>query len=280
MMPRVTTTAPGTYVFDGAALTPAPDATRIPVMVQADVLRGAEASPRVGIVVGAVAPQAVDIRVRLWSVPSGQEAARVVADAGGSGPAGPLRLVREFSLAAGDYDIEAVVGHPASGGGVIAAIGRSRLTVPDVRSGSLVVTPIVAGDAANGRRQAEVPFIFGQTTITPAISPRFPQDRSISVAFRIYNWTAKADEKPDLTVEYLFYEQGTKGLHFFNKVKPQQLTAATLGTAFDPSASSVAAGMLIPLSAFTFGDFQLTVRVTDNRTQKSAERKLSFSVVP
>ena len=33
----------------------------------------------------------------------------------------------------------------------------------------------------------------------------------------------QGEEKPDLTVEYLFYEQGTKGLHFFNKVKPQQL---------------------------------------------------------
>ena len=104
---------------------------------------------------------------------------------------------------------------------------------------------------------------------------------SISVAFRVYNWTAKADEeKPDLTVEYLFYEQGTKGLHFFNKVKPQPLTAATLGTAFDPSAGSVAAGMLIPLEAFTFGDFQLIVRVTDNRTRQTAEGKLSFAVVP
>ncbi len=279
-MPRVTMAAPGTYVFDGAALTPAPDETRIPVMVQADVLRGAEASPRVGIVVGTVAPQPVDIRLRLWTVPAGREAARVVADAGGSGTSGPLRLVREFSLAPGDYDIEAVVGHSASGGRLIAAIGRSRLTVPDVRSGSLVVTPIVAGDAANGGRQSDVPFIFGQTTITPAVGPRFTRDRPISVAFRIYNWTAKADEKPDLTVEYLFYEQGTKGLHFFNKVKPQQLTAATLGTAFDPSAGSVAAGMLIPLGAFTFGDFQLTVRVTDNRTQKSAEHTLRFSVVP
>jgi hypothetical protein len=279
-MPHVTMTAPGTYVFNGAALAPAPDETRIPLMLQADVLRGTEASPRVGIVVGTVAPQSVDIRLRLWTAPAGREAARVVADADGSGRPGPLRLVREFSLAPGDYDIEAVVGHSTPGGGLIAAIGRSRLTVPDVRSGPLVVTPIVAGDAANGPRRAELPFIFGQTTITPAVSPRFPRDRPISVAFRIYNWTAKADEKPDVTVEYLFYEQGTKGLHFFNKVKPQQLTAATLGTAFDPSAGSVAAGMLIPLGAFTLGDFQLTVRVTDNRTQKSAERKLSFSVVP
>jgi hypothetical protein len=278
-MPRVTTAAPGTYVFDRAALTPAAG-ERIPMMVQADVLKGAEALPLVGVVVGAVAPQAVDVRLRLWSVPAGREAARVVADAGGSGAAGPVRFVRQFSLPPGDYDVEAVVGHADPAGRVIAAIGRSRVTIPDVRSGSLVVSPIVAGDAANGPRQADVPFSFGQTRIVPAASPRFSRDGSISVAFRIYNWSTKTDEEPDLTVEYLFYERGTKGLHFFNKVKPQQLTAATLGTRFDPSAGSVAAGMLIPLSAFTFGDFQLTVRVTDNRTKKSSERQLNFSVAP
>ena len=58
------------------------------------------------------------------------------------------------------------------------------------------------------------------------------------------------------------------------------MNAGTLGTTFDPSAGSVAAGMRIPLEAFTFGDFQLLVRVTDNRTRQSAEGKLSFTVVP
>jgi hypothetical protein len=281
VLPRIAATSPGTYVAKGTVLTPAPEAARIPVMVQADVLRGQQGPARVGIVVGAVASQAVDVRLRVWTVAAGAEAARVVADSGGSGTAGPMRLVRELSLAPGGYEVEAVVGYSAPGGGLVVAIARSRLTVPDVQGGSLVVTPIVAGDAANGPRRPDVPFTFGQTTITPAISSRFPRDGSISVAFRIYNWTAKADEeKPDLTVEYLFYEQGSKGLHFFNKVKPQPLTAATLGPAFDPSAGSVAAGMRIPLEAFTFGDFQLTVRVTDNRTHQTAEGKLSFAVVP
>ena len=280
LMPRLAATPPGTYVVNGAALARAPEETRIPVMLQADVLRGPEGSPRVGIVVGAQVARAADVRLRVWTVAAGREAARVVADAGGSAAPGPMRLVREFNLAPGDYDMEAVVGHAAQGGGLIAAIAKSRVTVPDVRGGSLAVTPIVAGDATNGPRQADVPFIFGQTTITPAVSPRFSQDGTISVAFRIYNWTAKGEEKPDLTVEYLFYERGTKGLHFFNKVKPQQLTADTLGTAFDPSAGSVAAGMLIPLGAFTFGDFELTVRVTDNRAKQTAERQLGFAVAP
>ena len=45
VLPRIAATAPGTYVVNDAMLTPAPEAARIPVMVQADVLRGPERRP-------------------------------------------------------------------------------------------------------------------------------------------------------------------------------------------------------------------------------------------
>jgi hypothetical protein len=280
LLPRLLATAPGTYVVDKTTLVAAPDGERIPVLLQADVLRGPERTTRVGIVVGASVTQAVEVRLRVLPVSMGREGAHAVADAGGTAAPGPVRLVREFSLSPGDYDVEAIVGAPRPGGGVIASLSRSRLTIPDIQGGALALTPIVAGQAATSPREASVPFVFGRTTLTPAVQARFPQDGAISVAFRIYNWTAKAEEKPDLTVEYAFYEQGTKGLHFFNKVKPQQLNGDTLGTAFDPSAGSVAAGMMIPLQAFTFGDFQLVVKVTDNRDKKSTEREMRFTVGP
>jgi hypothetical protein len=278
LMSQLAATPPGTYLVDGTRLVPVPDASRIPVLLQADVLRGKEGAPRVGVVVGADATQAVDVRLRVSTV--AKDTRRVVAEAEGKGTAGPMRLVREFGLAPGDYELEAIVGHPAPGVGVIAAVARARLTVPDIRAGSLAVTPIVAGEAAPSAGQSERPFVFGKTALSPAVSPRLPQDGSLSVAFRVYNWTARDQEKPDLTVEYLFYEQGKRGLHFFNKVKPQQLTADTLGTAFDSDAGSVAAGMMIPMAPFTFGDFQLVVRVTDNRNTQSAEQKVAFTVAP
>ena len=279
LLPRVMAAAPGTYVIADTSLVPAPASVRIPMMLQADVLRGPERAARVGVVVGATVSQAVDVRLRVSTVPASGQDARVVADVGGSGTPGAMRLVRELSLPPGDYDLLAVVG-PSRATEMIVAIAKSRLTVPDIRAGALAVTPIVAGEATTTTREGDVPFIFGKTTLTPAVSPGFSQDGAISVAFRIYNWTAKAEEKPDLTAEYLFYEQGTKGLHFFNKVKPQQLTAETLGKAFDPTAGSVAAGMMIPMQAFTFGEFQLVVKVTDNRNQQTAEQRVRFTVAP
>ena len=88
--------------------------------------------------VGAVAPQAVDVRLRVWTVGGGAGSSpRVVADAGGAGGGGPVRLVRELSLEPGEYEIQALVGHSAPGGGPVLAVARSRLTVPDIRGGSL-----------------------------------------------------------------------------------------------------------------------------------------------
>jgi len=279
LLPAIGGVAPGTYVVNGSTLVPVPEANRIPVLLQADVLRGPEQPARVGVVVGAQSPEAGDVRLRVSRVAGAGEPARVMADAGGALAVGPTRLAREITLPPGEYELEAVLGDSRPGVGLVA-VTRSRLQVPDLRADSLAVTPIVVGEAGTATGQANMPFVFGQTTLTPALDGRHPQSGSISVAFRVYNWAAGPGEKPDLTVEYLFYEQGKKGLHFFNKVKPQQLNAASLGQAFDASAGSVAAGMMIPLRAFTFGEFQLTVRVTDNRNQRSAEQQARFTVAP
>jgi hypothetical protein len=38
--------------------------------------------------------------------------------------------------------------------------------------------------------------------------------------------------------------------------------------------------MTIPLASFPFGEFTLTVRVTDNRLHRTAARDVRFSVAP
>jgi hypothetical protein len=140
LLPRVGATAPGTYVVSKTALVAVPDDARIPVLLQADVLKGPERSARVGLVVGADVAEAADVRLRVLTASAAKEGARVVADAGAAGTPGPLRLVREFNLSPGDYDVEAVVGYTRPGGDLLVAIGRTRLSVPDIQGGSLAVT--------------------------------------------------------------------------------------------------------------------------------------------
>ena len=223
LLPRVGAAAPGTYVVSKTALVAAAEEARIPVLLQADVLKGPEGAARVGIVLGADVTQAADVRLRVLTANTGKDGARVAADAGARGSIpGPLRLVREIGLSPATttsggrwWD------HTRPGGDLIVAIDQSRLSVPDIQAGSLAVTPVVAGEAATTARPANVPFVFGKTTLTPAVSPRFRQDRTISVAFRIYNWTAKAREaRPDRRVPVL--RAGHQGLALLQQGQPQQ----------------------------------------------------------
>jgi hypothetical protein len=251
------------------------------VLLQADVLRGPQRTIRVPIIVGAEASQTSEIRLRVMSTAAPGQAPRVMGNAIGSGAVGRMRFVHEFVLAPGDYEIQAVVGQSTAGAGLAATLAKLGLTVPDVWAGPLAVTPIVLGDDTGAARRGDVqPFNFGPTALTPAVKALFPQSGAIRAAFRVFNWSAKAGEKPDLTAEYLFYERAARGLHFFNKSRPQQLTAATLGDAFEPAAGAVTGGMLVPLGSFTFGDFQLRIKVTDNRNKQSDERLVEFTVSP
>lgn len=270
--------ASGTYVVTGSALERA--AVQNTAVVQADVLRGPNKTIRVPVALGADVTQPSTARLRLVTVPAPGGAARVVADATGSAKSGRLRLVHDFTLAPGEYEIQAVVGHSRGEGAYLATLTKTRLTVPDVWQGPLVVTPLVLGDgvATVTAGGTPAPFTFGRNVLQPVTTDSFAQESAINVAFRIYNWKADDGAPPDLTVDYLFYQQGTRRLTFFNKLKQEHLQADTLGAKFNAAAGMVAAGMTVPLVSFPVGEFQLTVRVTDTRTKQSGERQARFNV--
>lgn len=281
LLDRAATTAPGTYAVTTTTVSPETGAS--PLVVQADVMRGAEQTIRAAIVLAGVMSQPYVARVRVLAAAATPGAAPLVAgDAIGAGQAGTIRLIREFTLAPGEYDVHAAVGHARSDGGAIITLNKFRLTVPDVWRGPLAVSPVVLGDAVAEVKRAPGtrPFEFEPTALTPAARDRFAQSGSVHVAFRIYNWTPDQAVKPDIGVEYVFYERAARGQRFFNKLKPQRLHAGTVGPAFDPADGAVTAGMTVPLASFPLGDFDLVVRVTDNRNRQSAERRVAFAVAP
>ena len=115
----------------------------------------------------------------------------------------------------------------------------------------------------------------GPGDIAGRVVPRSPHGDSAGG----YGWKGDTDIKPDLTVDYVFYEQRSTGLRFFNKLETQSLNAKTLGETFNGSFGAVAAGMTVPLAAFPPGEFEVTVRILDKRTQASATQKVRFFVV-
>jgi hypothetical protein len=269
---------PGTYVTSGSAFEPAAEPE--PMVIQADALRGSDQSIRAAISLGAVVPRPVVTRARV--VDASTPNRTVVSDVAGSSPAGLVRAVSQLALKPGNYELLAAVAHTRPEGGVVASLAKSRLVVPDLWRSAPAVSPIVLGDAvaAAPRGSAGQPFAFGPTALRPAASNRFARSGELHVAFRVFNWAAKPEEEPDLLVEYVFYERTPRRAHFFNKVKPQRLNADTLGDRFDPASGVVNGGMSIPLESFPFSEFQLTVRVTDNRTKQTVAQEARFTVVP
>ncbi len=280
LLDRAATTASGTYAVTATAVTL--ESSALPLVVQADVMRGAEQTIRTAIVLGGTMAQPYVARVRVLAPATAPGTPPGVAgDAIGAGPAGAMRLVREFTLPPGQYEVHAAVGQ-ARGGGAVVTLHKFQLTVPDIWRGPLVMTPVVLGDAvaAVPRAPGTRPFEFEPTALSPAASDRFAQSGSVHAAFRIYNWTPDESVKPDVAVEYVFYQRSERGPRFFNKMKPQRLHADTVGAAFDPADGAVTGGMTVPLMSFPFGEFEMIVRVTDNRNKQSAERRVEFSVVP
>jgi len=275
---RAATTAPGTYTVIGTSLEPSKEP--LPVLVQADALRGPEQTIRVVVSLGAQVTQPAVTRARI--VAAGGTGPAILSDIEGSSPAGVIRTVNQTTLKPGAYELLAAVAQPGAGGSSLVALAKSRLVVPDLWRGTLAVSPVVLGDtvAAAPASAAGSPFAFGPTALRPSAGDRFPQGGDLHVAFRVFNWTAPPEQKPDLQVEYVFYERTPKRGVFFNKVKPQLLNAQTLGERFDAASGVVNGGMTIPLASFPFGEFQLAVRVTDKRTRQTASQETRFVVVP
>lgn len=281
LLERASVSQPGTYAITGETLDWVDD--RAAVVVQADVLRGARAAARdirVPIALGAVVD--ADARVRLQVVAANAPTRRV-AEAEGTLSPQRSRLIHEFTLAPGAYEIHCVVRH-RRGNQEVVSLAKQPLQVADVWNTPLALSPIVLGDGVLQAEAAAGPFTFGASRLSPARTTQFSRAEEIDLAFRIFNWTRRPDQPqdatPDLTVEYAFFQRnGTKKV-FFNKVRPQRVTADTLGRTFDPATGMVASGMRVPLLAFPFGDFELRLRVTDNRSHRTTEQHVRFVVGP
>lgn len=198
-----------------------------------------------------------------------------------AGGPGQSREVREATLPPGEYEMVAVMARRRGGSSWVATVDRRPLVVPHLTAAVLEASPVVLGEAAEAAPEPGVPrpFVFGRTNLKPAASARFNQGGQLHMALRVYGWKGDEDARPDLTVEYVFQQVFRGGSRFFNKTKPQALNAKTLGKAFDGRDAEVTAGISLSLAAFPPGEFQVTVRVRDSRTQATTVQRATFVVL-
>lgn len=208
----------------------------------------------------------------------------------------PYRISRAFAVPAGEYDVYVTLKErlpvdakdrekAQTKGGVI----KQTITVPDFWSEELATSSIIVAEKVEPlsapltpREQIEQPYTLGTTQIFPSLTNTFSKKDELSIVFLIYNPVLGADKKPDVAVDYSFYQKVASeatGEKFFNKTNPQVFSAKTLPPQFDTAAGhQLVAGQSLPLGSFPEGEWRLEIKVTDKLSGKTVTHNVKFVV--
>jgi hypothetical protein len=208
----------------------------------------------------------------------------------------PYRISRAFAVPAGEYDVYVALKErlPVDAKDrektpTKAGVLKQTLTVPNFWSDELATSSIIVADKVEPltapltpREQIEQPYTLGTTQILPSMTNKFSKKGEISIVFLIYNPVLGADKKPDVSVDYSFYQKVASeatGEKFFNKTNPQVFSAKTLPPQFDPAAGhQLVAGQSLPLGSFPEGEWRLEIKVTDKLSGKTITHNVNFVV--
>jgi len=172
---------------------------------------------------------------------------------------------------------------PAPAPGKVGLL-RHEITVPDygaadLMTSSVIVARTVEPVTAPPTDQESNPYVFGPMRIVPSPDGKFPKSAELSVIFWIYGAQPAATGKPDVTIDFSFYQKLAEGEKYFNKTAPQQLNAQTLPPEFSVAAGHQLPGSLVvPLASFPVADYRLEIKVTDKASGKAVTQSVNFSV--
>lgn len=207
----------------------------------------------------------------------------------------PFNISRSFTVDAGNYDVFVVVKEPTpekapkNAPAPKASVMKHSVTVPDYWNGELATSSVIVASRIDPlpapltpQQQADRPYALGAMEIVPAFETKFSKKAELSTFMLIYNPKVDASNKPDVTVEYNFYQKPAgQPEKFFNKTAPQSLNGQTLPPNFDFAAGhQLQSGQAVPLASFPEGDYRLEIKVTDKLANKSLTREVNFTVSP
>jgi hypothetical protein len=212
-------------------------------------------------------------------------------------PAGqaPLRIARSFTVPAGAYDVYVVAKEPTpdkapkNAPPAKASVVKHTVDVPDFWNGELATSSVIIAQRIDPlpapltpQQQADRPYALGGMEIVPAFETKFTKKSELSTFMLIYNPKVDGANKPDVTVEYNFYQKAAgQPEKFFNKTNPQSLNAQTLPPQFDLAAGhQLQSGQAVPLASFPEGDYRLEIKVTDKLANKTLTREINFTISP
>src|SRR3954453_2197959 len=207
----------------------------------------------------------------------------------------PMRISRSFTVPAGAYDIFIVAKEPTpdkppkNAPPPKMSMIKQSVDVPDFWNGDLATSSVIIAQRIDPlatpltpQQQADRPYALGQMEIVPTFESKFTKKSELSTFMLIYNPKVDAQNKPDVNVEYNFYQKlAGQPEKFFNKTNPQNLNAQTLPPQFDLAAGhQLQSGQAVPLASFPEGDYRLEIKITDKIANKTLTREVSFTVTP
>ena len=195
------------------------------------------------------------------------------------------RLNRGFWLPPGEYNVFVAMQEKAQKDLPRSVVLKQPITVPNLSDGFAMSSVILAdslGPApATSKKQTQLdePFSIGGTKIVPVANNRLPRAGELTAVFFLYNPTAGSAGKPDVLTEYSFYERVGAGAVPFKQSPSQAFNAETLPASFDLAAKQqIMGGLVVSLSTFPVGEYQLEVKVTDKISRQTISRSVDFSI--
>jgi hypothetical protein len=172
---------------------------------------------------------------------------------------------------------------PAKAGVVKVTLKIPDFATPEFGTSSIVVTKITQPlkAAPTAADYARNPYIFGNMAVVPSLDFKFAKADELTVLFYIYNAGLDKAGKPDVTVDYNFYQKTGDAEKFFNKTPALELNAKTLPANFDVKAGhQLNGGQGLPLASFPEGDYRLELKIVDKVTGKTKTESVRFTVTP
>jgi hypothetical protein len=210
----------------------------------------------------------------------------------------PLRLARSFTVSPGEYNVYLSIRDTsdlkAKDKDVLAAksgVVKQLVVVPDYWNNELNTSSIIVTDTVTNltaplapEEQPAHPYAFGQAELKPLQEPKLSKNAELTAWFFVYNPAADANRKPNVLIEYKFYQKvasAEKGEKYFNATKPVELNAQTLPPQFDMAAGhQLPGGLAVPLASFPEGVYRLEIKVSDKISGKSITKDVTFNVTP
>ena len=201
------------------------------------------------------------------------------------------KMQRAMQLPGGEYDLFIAIKDPSNGDKKqMPKMGllRRTLVVPDFKKPQLQTSSLMVGTIEpldkplSANEQQENPYTFGVMRITPATDTKLAKNGELNLIFWIYGSdTDPVTMKPNVSIEYNFYQKTGETEKYFNKTAPQDLNAQTLPPDFNMAAGHQLPGSLaVPLMSFPAGDYRLEVKITDKAGNKTLTQNVNFTVNP